>query len=60
MVLTLTIQPGTIIKGEAGTGANATALLIARGGKLMLREQLQCLSFLLQLRMKLTCGYFGR
>ena len=32
---TLTIQPGTIIKGEAGTGPNATALLIARGGKLM-------------------------
>ena len=31
----LTIQPGTIIKGEAGTGANATALLIARGGKLI-------------------------
>lgn len=32
---TLTIEPGTIIKGEAGTGANATALLIAKGGKLM-------------------------
>jgi hypothetical protein len=32
---TLTIEPGTIIKGEAGTGANATALLIARGGKLI-------------------------
>ena len=32
--VTLTIQPGTIIKGEAGTGANATALLIARGAKL--------------------------
>ena len=32
---TLTIQAGTIIKGEAGTGANATALLIARGGKLI-------------------------
>ena len=32
---TLTIQPGTIIKGEAGTGSNATALLIARGGKLI-------------------------
>jgi hypothetical protein len=31
----LTIEPGTIIKGEAGTGANATALLIARGGKLI-------------------------
>ncbi len=29
---TLTIQPGVIIKGEAGTGANATALLVARGG----------------------------
>jgi hypothetical protein len=32
---TLTIEPGTIIKGEAGTGANATALLVARGGKLI-------------------------
>ena len=31
----LTIQAGTVIKGEAGTGANATALLIARGGKLI-------------------------
>lgn len=31
---TLTIQEGVIVKGEAGTGANATALLIARGGKL--------------------------
>ena len=32
---TLTIEAGTIIKGEAGTGANATALLVARGGKLI-------------------------
>src|SRR5690606_10257365 len=32
---TLTIQPGVIVKGEAGTGANATALLIARGSKIM-------------------------
>lgn len=32
---TLTIEPGTVIKGEAGTGTNATALVIARGGKLM-------------------------
>ncbi|MFT6202978.1 MAG: hypothetical protein ACI9V1_000075 [Spirosomataceae bacterium] len=31
---TLTIQPGVIIKGRAGIGANATALLIARGAKL--------------------------
>ena len=33
--VTLTIEPGVIIKGEAGTGANATCLIIARGGKIM-------------------------
>lgn len=33
--VTLTIEAGVIVKGEAGTGANATALIIARGGKLM-------------------------
>ncbi len=32
---TLTIEPGTIIKGEAGTGANATALIVARGGRII-------------------------
>jgi len=32
---TLTIEPGVIIKGEAGSGPNATALIIARGGKIM-------------------------
>jgi hypothetical protein len=32
---TLTIQPGTIVKGQPGTGSSATALLIARGGKLI-------------------------
>lgn len=32
---TLTIEPGTIIKGEAGTGTNATALLIAKDAKIM-------------------------
>lgn len=32
---TLTIEPGVVVKGQAGTGSNATALLIARGGKLM-------------------------
>lgn len=31
---TLTIEAGTIIKGEAGTGANATCLIVARGGKI--------------------------
>jgi len=32
--ITLTIEAGTIIKGEAGTGANATALIIAQGATL--------------------------
>jgi hypothetical protein len=31
---TLTIEPGVVIKGREGTGSNATALLVARGGKL--------------------------
>ncbi|MGM0944110.1 MAG: hypothetical protein ACQEW9_02940 [Bacteroidota bacterium] len=31
---TLTIEDGVVVKGEVGTGANATALIIARGGKL--------------------------
>ncbi|MEP2773789.1 MAG: hypothetical protein ABJH05_16675 [Fulvivirga sp.] len=31
---TLTIEAGTVIKGQAGTGSNATALLVARGAKL--------------------------
>ncbi|WP_425636458.1 hypothetical protein ACPUEN_13660 [Algoriphagus yeomjeoni] len=31
---TLTIQPGVIVKGEVGSGSNATALIIARGGKI--------------------------
>lgn len=29
--VTLTIEPGVIVKGQAGTGPNATALIIARG-----------------------------
>lgn len=32
---TLTIEPGTVIKGQSGTGASARALIIARGGKIM-------------------------
>ncbi len=31
---TLTIEPGTIIKGEEGDGANASCLIVAQGGKL--------------------------
>ncbi|MCA1763589.1 MAG: hypothetical protein ABR574_08580 [Cryomorphaceae bacterium] len=33
--VTLTIEPGTIIKGRSGSGANATALIIARGARIM-------------------------
>lgn len=32
---TLTIEKGVIVKGQAGTGANATALVVARDAKLM-------------------------
>jgi hypothetical protein len=31
---TLTIQPGTVIKGKPGTGASASALIIARGAQI--------------------------
>ena len=31
---TLTIQPGTVIKGMPGQGENASALVVARGGKI--------------------------
>ena len=32
--VTLTIQPGTIIKGAEGTGTNASALVVEKGGKI--------------------------
>lgn len=32
---TLTIEPGTVVKGQPGAAQSATALLVARGGKLM-------------------------
>ncbi len=32
---TLTIEPGTIIKGTEGTGSLASALIVARGGRIM-------------------------
>lgn len=31
----LTIEPGTVIKGKPGQGVNASALIVARGGKVM-------------------------
>lgn len=33
--VTLTIEPGTIIKGSSGTGSLASALVVARGGKIL-------------------------
>lgn len=33
--VTLTIEPGTIIKGASGTGSLASALVVARGGKIL-------------------------
>lgn len=33
--VTLTIEPGTIIKGRAGTGSLSSALIVARGGIIM-------------------------
>lgn len=33
--ITLTIEPGVIIKGQAGSGVNASCLLISRGAKLV-------------------------
>ncbi len=33
--VTLTIEPGTIIKGLEGTGSLASALIVARGGRIM-------------------------
>lgn len=33
--VTLTIEPGTVIKGKPGGGANASSLVIARGAKLI-------------------------
>lgn len=32
---TLTIEPGTVIKGRAGTGADASAFIVANGGKVI-------------------------
>ena len=32
--VTLTIQPGVIVKGQVGSGANASALVIARGARI--------------------------
>ncbi|HKL02800.1 MAG TPA: hypothetical protein VJ911_03960, partial [Cryomorphaceae bacterium] len=32
---TVTVEPGTIIKGEGGQGAAASALIVARGGRLI-------------------------
>jgi hypothetical protein len=33
--VTLTIEKGVVVKGQAGAGANATALIVARGAKIL-------------------------
>ncbi len=33
--VTLTIEPGAIIKGKQGTGTNASALIVAKGGRII-------------------------
>lgn len=33
--VTLSIEPGVVVKGEAGSGTNASALVVARGAKLV-------------------------
>ena len=38
---TLTIEPGTVIKGKPGQGENASALIVARGGKIFARGTAQ-------------------
>lgn len=39
---TLTIQPGTVIKGNTGTAANATALVVEVGGKIFAAGTPEC------------------
>jgi hypothetical protein len=39
---TLTIQPGTVIKGNSGTAANATALTVEVGGKIFASGTADC------------------
>ncbi len=39
---TLTIECGTLIKGEAGSGANASALVVAQGAKIMAMGEANC------------------
>ncbi|PLW95888.1 MAG: hypothetical protein C0593_12895, partial [Marinilabiliales bacterium] len=34
---TLTIEPGTVIRGKTGQGTEASALVVARGGKIIAR-----------------------
>ena len=35
MAKTLTIEPGTVIKGKPGVGSNASALVVASGGRII-------------------------
>jgi len=39
---TLTIEPGTVVKGAAGNGSDASALIVARGGKIYAEGTADC------------------
>ena len=38
----LTIEPGTVIKGNPGSGASASALIVARGGQIIADGTIDC------------------
>jgi hypothetical protein len=38
----LTVQPGTVVKGMAGQGAEAAALIVARGGQIFAEGTADC------------------
>ncbi|MGB1363089.1 MAG: hypothetical protein ACPG56_00540, partial [Flavobacteriales bacterium] len=39
---TLTIEPGTVIKGASGAGADASAFIVANGGQVMAEALAEC------------------
>lgn len=54
--VTLTINPGTIIKGSPGTGSLASALIVARGGKLDAQGSAQQPIIFTSTSDNITCG----
>lgn len=54
--VTLTIQPGTIIKAQSGTGTLASALVVARGGKINAAGTAEQPIILTSASDNITCG----